>query len=168
MTNKSVIYLLNVGEDDLFEDNEHTLKIKHAAQAEAALVLTMCNRLEAEINSFEDAQERHSFLADYGLKTSGLDKLIKSAYALLGLITYFTVGKPEVRAWTVKQNTKAPQAAGVIHTDFEKGFIKAEVIKYADYIAYGSELILKEAGKVRVEGKDYIVMDGDIMHFRFR
>ena len=168
LTYKPVIYLLNISEDMLLEDNEHTLKIKAVAQTEAALVLTICNALEAEINTFEDLEERQSFLADYGLQSSGLDRLIKSAYDLLGLITYFTAGKPEVRAWTIKQQTKAPQAAGVIHTDFEKGFIKAEVVKYVDYVAYGSEVAIREAGKVRIEGKEYIVQDGDIIHFRFR
>lgn len=168
LTYKPVIYLLNVSEDFLFEDNEHTLKIKEAAKTEDALALTICNVLEAEINSFEDLEERKSFLTDYGLESSGLDRLIKSAYHLLGLVTYFTAGKPEVRAWTIRQQTKAPRAAGVIHTDFEKGFIKAEVTKYADYITYGSEVALREAGKIRIEGKDYIVEDGDIIHFRFR
>ncbi len=168
MTSKPIIYVLNIHEDLLKKDNEHTLKIKEAAKQEAALVLPICNVLEAEINSFDDPEEKITFLEDYGLESSGLDRLIRSAYELLGLITYFTAGKVEVRAWTVSANTKAAQAAGVIHTDFEKGFIKAEVIKYKDYLNYKSELALREAGKISIEGKNYTVKDGDIMHFKFR
>src|SRR5690606_38037807 len=123
--------------------------------------------IEADIMELESYEDRMAFLSDYGLKESGVSRLIRASYRLLNLITYFTAGVQEVRAWTINQNTKAPQAAGVIHSDFEKGFIRAEVIKYADYLSYGSEQAIKEAGKLNVEGKEYVVEDGDVMHFRF-
>ncbi len=123
--------------------------------------------IESQIAEFDEPEEKEMFLGEYGLKESGLDKLIRAAYELLDLITYFTAGETEVRAWTIKKGWKAPQAAGVIHTDFEKGFIKAEVIKIPDYQQYGSETGCKEAGKLAIEGKDYVVKDGDVMHFRF-
>jgi hypothetical protein len=124
-------------------------------------------QIEADIAELETYEERQEFLQDIGLKEAGVNKLIKAAYKLLNLETYFTAGVKEVRAWTIYKNTTAPQAAGVIHTDFEKGFIRAEVIKYNDFISFGSEAAVKEAGKMSVEGKEYIVQDGDIMHFRF-
>ena len=152
-------------------DDKNTKKmidlLKENVKAENAEVIIVCAALEAQISEIEDLDERMMFLEEYGLKESGLSKLIKSSYYLLNLITYFTAGVQEVRAWTIQKGWKAPQAAGVIHSDFERGFIRAEVIKYADYQTYKSELACKEAGKMNVEGKDYIVHDGDIMHFRF-
>jgi ribosome-binding ATPase YchF (GTP1/OBG family) len=141
--------------------------LRENVAAEQAEVIVVCAALEAQISEIEDLEERQMFLDEYGLTESGLSKLIRSSYALLNLITYFTAGVQEVRAWTIQKGWKAPQAAGVIHTDFERGFIRAEVIKFADYQTYKSEAACKEAGKLSVEGKDYIVHDGDIMHFRF-
>ena len=132
-----------------------------------AEVVVVCAALEAQIAEMEDMDDRAMFLEEYGLKESGLDKLIKAAYSLLNLYTYFTAGVQEVRAWTITKGWKAPAAAGVIHTDFERGFIKAEVIKYADFVQYGSEQACKEAGKLSIEGKEYVVGDGDVMHYRF-
>ncbi len=166
LTAKPVIYVTNVSEDDLHEDNPYVKQVKAIAADEGAGVIKISAALEAQIAEL-DAEERDEFLAEYGLKESGLDKLIKASYALLDLITYFTAGKKEVKAWTIKKGWKAPQAAGVIHSDFEKGFIRAEVIKLNDYQSLGTELAVKEAGKLAVEGKEYIVQDGDIMHFRF-
>jgi len=130
-------------------------------------VIVMNNSIEAEISVMEDAEDKAMFLEEYGLTEPGLSRLIRSAYSLLSLITYFTAGEKEVRAWTIHEGWKAPQAAGVIHTDFEKGFIKAEVIAYDDYVNLGSEASAREAGKLRIEGKEYVVDDGDVMHFRF-
>jgi hypothetical protein len=141
--------------------------VKEHVNNENAEVLVIGAKIEADIAELDTYDERQMFLQDLGLEEPGVNKLIRSAYKLLNLQTYFTAGVKEVRAWTIKKGMTAPQAAGVIHTDFEKGFIRAEVIKYEDFISYGSEAAVKEAGKMRIEGKDYIVEDGDIMHFRF-
>ena len=141
--------------------------MKESIKNEKAEVLTLATALEAEIAELDTQEERDMFLQDVGLSEPGVNKLIRQAYSLLNLETFLTAGPKEVRAWTYHKGAKAPQAAGVIHTDFEKGFIKAEVIKYADYIALGSEQAVKEAGKMSMEGKDYVVQDGDIMHFKF-
>ena len=168
LTDKPVIYVANVDEDSVAKGgNEHVDKLRANVQAEGAEVIVICAALEAQIAEMEEEEERAMFLTEYGLTESGLSKLIRSSYALLNLITYFTAGVQEVRAWTIQRGWKAPQAAGVIHTDFERGFIRAEVIKMADYQTYKSEAACKEAGKLSVEGKDYVVHDGDIMHFRF-
>jgi len=167
LTMKPMLYVANVDEQYLHEDNHHVKALRKAVEAENAEVLRICAALEAQIAEISDRQERQMFLAEYGLKESGLDQLIRAAYSLLNLITYFTAGEKEVRAWTIQRGWKAPQAAGVIHSDFERGFIKAEVIKLADYLHYKSEIACKEAGKMAMQGKDYVVEDGDIMHFRF-
>jgi GTP-binding protein YchF len=168
LTDKPVIYVANVDEDSVAKGgNAHVDALRANVQAENAEVIVICAALEAQIAEMEEEEERVMFLNEYGLTESGLSKLIRSSYALLNLITYFTAGVQEVRAWTIQKGWKAPQAAGVIHTDFERGFIRAEVIKMADYQTYKSEAACKEAGKLSVEGKDYIVHDGDIMHFRF-
>jgi ribosome-binding ATPase len=168
LTDKPVIYVANVDEDSVAKGgNEHVEALRANVQAEGAEVIVICAALEAQIAEMEEEEERVMFLNEYGLTESGLSKLIRSSYALLNLITYFTAGVQEVRAWTIQKGWKAPQAAGVIHTDFERGFIRAEVIKMADYQTYKSEAACKEAGKLSVEGKDYVVHDGDIMHFRF-
>ncbi|MEM1407996.1 MAG: redox-regulated ATPase YchF [Bacteroidota bacterium] len=167
LTTKPVIYVANVEEGALPDGNEHSAKLKALAADEGAEVVVISASIEAQIAELEDQEERALFLEEYGLQESGLNKLITAAYSILDLITYFTAGEKEVRAWTIKKGWKAPQAAGVIHTDFERGFIRAEVIKLSDYEKYKTELACKEAGKMGVEGKDYIVQDGDIMHFRF-
>ncbi len=167
LTIKPVIYVANVEEGALPDGNEHSERLREAVKDEEAEVIVISASIEAQIAELEDPDERSLFLEEYGLKESGLNKLIKAAYHILNLITYFTAGEKEVRAWTIKRGWKAPQAAGVIHTDFEKGFIRAEVIKLDDYEKYRTENACKEAGKVAVEGKEYIVKDGDIMHFRF-
>lgn len=167
ITDKPVMYVCNVNEDAAVEGNEHVERVKDAVKDENAEVLVLAVGTEADITELEDYEERQMFLQDIGLDEPGSAKLIRGAYNLLDLQTYFTAGEKEVRAWTVKVGASAPQAAGVIHTDFEKGFIRAEVIGYDDYVNYGSEAKVKEAGKMRVEGKDYIVKDGDVMHFRF-
>ncbi len=167
LTAKPVIYVANVAEDDINKGNEHVEALQAAIRDEDAKLIMVSAALEAQIAELEDPEERALFLAEYGLQESGLSRLIRASYELLDLITYFTAGKQEVRAWTIKKGWKAPQAAGVIHTDFEKGFIKAEVIKLADYQKYKTEQAIKEAGKMAIEGKDYVVQDGDIMHFRF-
>ncbi|MEM8565340.1 MAG: DUF933 domain-containing protein, partial [Bacteroidota bacterium] len=141
--------------------------LEKVAANEGAQVVIISASIEAQIAELEDPEERAMFLEEYGLKESGLNKLITAAYVILDLVTYFTAGEKEVRAWTIKKGWKAPQAAGVIHTDFQRGFIRAEVIKLADYEKYKTELACKEAGKIGVEGKEYVVQDGDIMHFRF-
>jgi len=166
LTEKPVIYVANVDEDSLHSGNEYVTALKEEVAAENAQVIIISAGIEAQIAELE-ADERAEFLAEYGLEESGLSKLIKASYKLLNLITYFTAGEKEVRAWTIKEGWKAPQAAGVIHTDFERGFIKAEVIKLPDYQEYKTEVACREAGKLSVEGKEYIVKDGDIMHFRF-
>jgi len=167
LTAKPVMYVCNVEESAVNTGNAYVEKVKAVAKEENAEVLVISAQIEAEISELESYEERQMFLDDLGLTESGVNKLIKSAYKLLNLATYFTAGVQEVRAWTITKGFTAPQAAGVIHTDFEKGFIRAEVIKYADFVKYGSENACKEAGKLSVEGKTYIVEDGDIMHFRF-
>ncbi|MFY0650837.1 MAG: redox-regulated ATPase YchF [Cyclobacteriaceae bacterium] len=167
LTIKPVIYGANVEEEAIHTGNEHVEALKEAVKTEDAQVVVVSASIEAQIAELEDAEEKEMFLEEYGLKESGLDKLIRASYSLLDLITYFTAGPQEVRAWTIKKGWKAPQAAGVIHTDFEKGFIKAEVIKLDNYQKYKTENGCKEAGKLAVEGKEYVVEDGDIMHFRF-
>jgi len=165
LTMKPVLYIANVDEDG-FEDNPHLEVVKQIAEEESSAVVAICNKLEAEIVELED-EERQEFLEDLGMDEPGLDKVIRAGYRLLGLQTYFTAGPKEARAWTVRIGASAPQAAGVIHTDFERGFIKAEVVSYGDYIEYQGEGGAKEAGKWRQEGKEYIVQDGDVIHFRF-
>lgn len=165
LTMKPVLYIANVDEDG-FTDNPHLEAVSRIAEAESSEVVAICNKLEAEIVELED-DERSDFLAEMGMAEPGLDRLIRAGYRLLGLQTYFTAGPKEARAWTVKAGSKAPQAAGVIHTDFERGFIKAEVVSYEDYVQYGGENGAKDAGKWRQEGKDYVVQDGDVIHFRF-
>lgn len=167
LTEKPIIYAANVAEKDVATGNAYSKKLEEAVANENAQVVIVCAALEAQIAEFEDEEDKRLFLEEYHLKDSGLNRLIKAAYSLLDLITYFTAGVQEVRAWTIKRGWKAPQAAGVIHTDFERGFIKAEVIKLDEYQKYGSEQACKEAGKLSIEGKEYVVQDGDIMHFRF-
>ena len=166
LTIKPIIYLANVSEDELSDDNEYVKKVKEYAKKENAPVVTLCAKVEEELSELDDA-DKQEMLEGLGIKESGLDKLIKATYDLLGLATYFTVGKDEVRAWTFKKGMNAKKCAGIIHTDFEKGFIKAEVMSYDDLIKYGSELKVKEAGRARLEGKDYLMQDGDICLFRF-
>lgn len=165
LTVKPTMYIANVDENG-FENNRHLDRVREIAATEGASVVPICNKLESEIAELEDA-EKLEFLQDLGMVEPGLDRVIRAGYGLLGLQTYFTAGVKEVRAWTVKIGATAPQAAGVIHTDFEKGFIRAEVIAYEDFIQYKGEQGAKDAGKWRLEGKEYIVQDGDVMHFRF-
>ena len=167
ITDKPVLYVCNVDEAAAVDGNAYVDRVRDAVKGENAGVLVLAVATEADINELESYEERQLFLEDLGLTEPGASKLIRAAYALLNLQTYFTAGEKEVRAWTIPVGATAPQAAGVIHTDFEKGFIRAEVIAYADYVAYGSEAKVREAGKMRVEGKDYVVRDGDVMHFRF-
>jgi len=167
LTIKPVIYVANVDEASVTTSNQYVETLKKAVAEENAQVIVVCAAIESQIAELQDPEEKQLFLQEYGLDESGLNKLIKASYKLLNLITYFTAGVKEVRAWTIKNGWKAPQAAGVIHSDFEKGFIKAEVIKLADYEKYKTELACKEAGKISIEGKEYVVEDGDIMHFRF-
>lgn len=167
ITSKPVLYLCNVDESAAKDGNEWVEKVKEAVKDEHAEVLILAAQIEADINELETFDERQIFLEELGLEEPGVNRLIRSAYTLLDLETYFTAGVKEVRAWTIKKGSIGPQAAGVIHTDFEKGFIRAEVIKFDDYITYGSESKCREAGKLNVEGKAYIVQDGDIMHFLF-
>ena len=167
ITDKPVLYVCNVDESAAASGNAYVAKVQNAIAAENAEVLVLAVATEADINELETYDERQLFLEDLGLEEPGAAKLIRTAYNLLNLETYFTAGEKEVRAWTIPAGASAPQAAGVIHTDFEKGFIRAEVISYADYDHFGSEQKAKEAGKARVEGKEYTVQDGDVMHFRF-
>lgn len=167
ITDKPVMYVCNVSEEDAISGNEMVDKIKAISKDENAIVLTLAVGIEADIAELEAYEERQMFLEDIGLEEAGVSKLIRYAYELLNKQTYFTAGEKEVRAWTIHKGATAPQAAGVIHTDFQKGFIRAEVISYADYDKLGSEAKVKEAGKMRVEGKEYVVQDGDIMNFRF-
>jgi GTP-binding protein YchF len=167
LTAKPVLYVCNVDEASVNTGNKYVDLVKEAVKDENAEVLIISAKIESEIAELEDYEERQMFLADMGLTESGVSKLIVAAYRLLDLYTYFTAGVQEVRAWTITKGFTAPQAAGVIHTDFEKGFIRAEVIKYNDFVTLGSEAACKEAGKLGVEGKTYVVEDGDIMHFRF-
>lgn len=167
LTIKPIIYLANVAEEDLsLEDNEYVKAVKEYAKKENSPVVTLCAKVEEELSELDD-DDRKEMLNALGIDTSGLDQLIKATYDLLGLATYFTVGKDEVRAWTFKKGMNAKKCAGIIHSDFEKGFIKAEVMSYSDLMEYGSELKVKEAGRARLEGKDYIMQDGDICYFRF-
>ena len=168
LTAKPVLYAANVGEGDLPEadGNAHVAALRELARAEGAEVVVICAEAEAQIAELDPA-ERAEFLTDLGLERSGLDKLVHAAYRLLGLITFFTAGPKEARAWTVRAGTRAPRAAGEIHSDIERGFIRAEVIGYDDYVSLGSEQAVRDAGRLRVEGKDYVVRDGDVIHFRF-
>tara|TARA_B110000459_G_C16589393_1_gene485402 strand:- start:75 stop:1304 length:1230 start_codon:yes stop_codon:yes gene_type:complete len=167
LTIKPVLYVCNVDEDAVVNGNAHVEAVKEAVKNENAQVIMIGAQIEADIAELDTYEERQEFLSDMGLEEAGVNKLIRAAYSLLDLDTYFTAGVKEVRAWTINKGMTAPQAAGVIHTDFEKGFIRAEVIKYTDFVTLGSESACKDAGKMGVEGKDYIVEDGDIMHFRF-
>ena len=167
LTNKPVMYVCNVDEASAVKGNAYVDAVREAVKDENAEILIVAAATEADIAELETYEERQMFLEEVGLSESGVARLIKSAYKLLNLETYFTAGVQEVRAWTYEKGWKAPQCAGVIHTDFEKGFIRAEVIKYDDFIQYGSEQAVKEAGKLSVEGKEYVAQDGDIMHFRF-
>ena len=167
LTAKPILYVCNVDENSVVKGNEHTERFKELVKDEKAEVLLVCAGIEAEIAELDDIEERMEFVQEMGLKEPGVNRVIMASYKLLELITYFTAGEKEVRAWTIKRGTKAPGAAGVIHTDFEKGFIRAEVINYNDFVKYGSEAAVKEAGKLGVEGKEYVVKDGDVMHFRF-
>lgn len=167
ITQKPIIYVANVSEEDIMTgENEYVKKVKDYAKNENSEVVTICAKIESELAELE-LEEKTAFLKDLGIEESGLSQLIKSTYRLLGLATYFTVGSDEVKAWTFKLGMKAPQCAGLIHTDFEKGFIRAEVMKYEDLVAYGSEGKVKEKGKIELVGKDYLMQDGDICHFRF-
>ncbi len=165
LTVKPTMYIANVSEEG-FEDNPYLDKVREIAAAENAVVVPICNKLESEIIELED-DERDEFLADLGMEEPGLNRVIRAGYELLNLQTYFTAGVKEVRAWTVKVGATAPEAAGVIHTDFQKGFIRAEVVSYEDFIQYKGEQGAKDAGRWRLEGKDYVVQDGDVIHFRF-
>lgn len=167
LTIKPVIYVANVDEESLLTGNKYVDMLKEEVKDENADVIILCAAIEAQIAEFEDPEEKEMFLGEYGLDESGLNKLIYGAYSLLHLITYFTAGVQEVRAWTIRKGWKAPAAAGVIHTDFERGFIKAEVIKLAEYQKFKTEAACRENGKIAIEGKEYVVQDGDIMHFRF-
>jgi GTP-binding protein YchF len=167
LTEKPVLYVANVDEASLLTGNKYSEALQAAVKAENAQVIIMNNSIEAQITEMEDAADKELFLGEYGLTEPGLNRLIRSTYKLLDLITYFTAGVQEVRAWTIHQGWKAPQAASVIHTDFEKGFIKAEVISYEDYVKFGSETAARDNGRLRIEGKEYVVSDGDVMHFRF-
>ena len=167
LTDKPVLYVANVDEASMHTGNKYSEALSDAAKAENAQVIVMTNAIEAQIAEFENPEDRQMFMEEYKMTEPALDRLIRSAYKLLDLSTYFTAGVQEVRAWTIHKGWKAPQAASVIHTDFEKGFIKAEVISYNDFIQYGSEAAARENGRLRIEGKEYIVADGDVMHFRF-
>lgn len=167
LTAKPVMYVCNVDEASALSGNKYVEAVREAVKNEDAEILVVAAKIESEIAELKTYEERQMFLEEIGLKESGVSRLIKAAYHLLNLQTYFTAGSDEVRAWTFLRGSKAPQCAGIIHTDFEKGFIRAEVIKYNDFVSLGSEQAVKEAGKMSVEGKEYVVQDGDIMHFRF-
>ena len=167
LTNKPVMYVCNVDDASAVSGNKYVEAVREAVKNENAQILIVAAQTEADIAELDTWEERQEFLAEIGLEESGVARLIRAAYALLNLQTYFTAGADEVRAWTFLRGSKAPQCAGIIHTDFEKGFIRAEVIKYDDFVSLGSEAAVKEAGKMNVEGKEYVVQDGDIMHFRF-
>ncbi len=166
LTSKPVVYVCNVEESSAAEGNAYSKKVEERAKAEGAVSVVISAKIEAEFAGLP-AEDRNEFLAEMGLKEPGLNRLIRAGYKLLDLVTYFTVGPKEARAWTITRGTKGPAAAGVIHTDFEKGFIRAETIAYDDYVALGGEVGAKDAGKMRLEGKEYVVKDGDVMHFRF-
>ena len=167
LTAKPVLYVANVDEASMHTGNQFSKQLQEAVKDEDAQVIFMNNSIEAQIAEMEHKDEQEMFMQEYGMKEPALNRLIQSAYKLLRLQTYFTAGVQEVRAWTIQEGWKAPQAASVIHTDFEKGFIKAEVISYDDFVKYGSEAAAREAGRLRIEGKEYVVKDGDVMHFRF-
>lgn len=167
LTQKPVLYVINVDEASMHTGNKYSEMLAEVASREGAGMIVMNNSIEAQIAEMEDPADRKLFMEEYGMKEPALDRLIHSTYALLDLYTYFTAGVQEVRAWTIRRGWKAPQAAGVIHSDFERGFIKAEVIAYEDFVRFGSEAACREHGRLRIEGKDYVVQDGDIMHFRF-
>lgn len=167
LTNKPVLYVCNVDEASAVNGNKYVEAVREAIREEQAELLIVAAATEADIAELDTYEERQMFLEEVGLKESGVNRLIRSAYSLLNLETYFTTGPDETRAWTYTKGTKAPQAAGIIHTDFERGFIRAEVIKYDDYVTLGSEKACREAGKIAIEGKEYVVQDGDIMHFLF-
>ena len=167
LTNKPVMYVCNVDDASAVNGNKYVDAVREVVKNENAQILIVAAQTESEIAELDTFEERQEFLAEIGLEESGVSRLIRAAYALLDLQTYFTAGADEVRAWTFLRGSKAPQCAGIIHTDFEKGFIRAEVIKYEDFVTLGSENAVKEAGKMSVEGKEYVVQDGDIMHFRF-
>jgi GTP-binding protein YchF len=167
LTAKPVLYVANVDEASMHTGNKFSEMLKEAVKGEDAQVIVMNNNIEAQISEMEAPEDKELFMEEYGMKEPALDRLIHSAYKLLNLQTYFTAGVQEVRAWTIHEGWKAPQAASVIHTDFEKGFIKAEVISYDDFVKYGSEAAAREVGRLRIEGKEYVVKDGDVMHFRF-
>jgi GTP-binding protein YchF len=167
LTEKPVLYVANVDEAAMHTGNRWSAALQAAVTSEKAQVVIMNNSIEAQISEMEDPADRALFMEEYRMTEPALNKLIRSVYTLLDLLTYFTAGEQEVRAWTIHEGWKAPQAAGVIHTDFEKGFIKAEVISYKDYIHYGSEAAARDNGRLRIEGKEYVVKDGDVMHFRF-
>jgi GTP-binding protein YchF len=167
LTAKPVLYVANVDEPSMHTGNKYSEMLVEAVKKEGAQMIIMNNSIEQQISEMENPDDQHLFMEEYGMKEPALNRLIRSAYRLLNLQTYFTAGVQEVRAWTIHEGWKAPQAAGVIHTDFEKGFIKAEVISYDDFVKYGSEAAARESGRLRIEGKEYIVKDGDVMHFRF-
>ncbi|MGN7783292.1 redox-regulated ATPase YchF [Niabella sp. 22666] len=167
LTDKPVLYVANVDEASMHTGNKYSVALQKVAAAEGAEIIIMNNSIEAQISEMDDPDDKALFMDEYKMTEPALSRLIRSAYKLLGLNTYFTAGVQEVRAWTFHEGWKAPQCAGVIHTDFEKGFIKAEVIGYNDYITYKSEAAARDAGKLRIEGKEYLVKDGDVMHFRF-
>ncbi|MBP6431034.1 MAG: redox-regulated ATPase YchF [Ferruginibacter sp.] len=167
LTDKSILYVANVDEANMHTGNKYSQALTEAVKNEGNQVIVMTNAIEAQIAEFEDADDKAMFMEEYKMVEPALDRLIHSTYKLLNLSTYFTAGVQEVRAWTIQQGWKAPQAASVIHTDFEKGFIKAEVIAYNDFIQYKNEAACRENGKLRIEGKEYVVQDGDVMHFRF-
>lgn len=167
LTDKPVLYVANVDEASMHTGNKFSEALKESIKNEKAQMIIMNNNIEAQIAEMESGEDKQLFMDEYHMEEPALDRLIHSAYKLLNLYTYFTAGVQEVRAWTIHEGWKAPQAAGVIHTDFEKGFIKAEVIGYDDFVHYGSEAACREAGKLRIEGKEYVVKDGDVMHFRF-
>lgn len=166
LTNKPIIYMANISEDDLNTENEYVQKLREYTKKEQAEVITVCAKIESELTDLNE-EEKEMFLAELGVKESGLNKLINATYSLLGLSTFFTAGKDEVRAWTFKNGMKAPECAGIIHTDFQRGFIKAEVMSFEDLEELGNEKTVKENGKLRLEGKEYIMQDGDICYFRF-
>ena len=166
ITLKPIIYALNVGENDIFEGNKYTSLVEEYANKEECETVIICAKLESELSELND-EDKNIFLSDLGIEKSGLDLLIEKTYKLLGLATFFTVGADEVKAWTFKIGMKAPECAGIIHSDFEKGFIKAEVMSYSDLVEAGSELKVREKGRARIEGKEYVMQDGDICHFRF-
>ncbi|HMP91808.1 MAG TPA: redox-regulated ATPase YchF [Phnomibacter sp.] len=167
LTEKPVLYVANVDEASMHTGNAYSAQLKEVADAEGAGLIVMNNSIEAQIAEMEDPADQQLFMEEYHMEEPALHRLIRSVYKLLKLQTYFTAGEKEVRAWTIMEGWKAPQAASVIHTDFEKGFIKAEVISFADFVQYGSEAACREAGRLRIEGKEYVVKDGDVMHFRF-